>query len=83
MPEPRRRRLHPDTTGFKNNLARGSFAVGRDGNNLTLLFTPVPEPGTWALLLTGAVGAGLAMRRETRARDRRWIPFFSTRRWRA
>lgn len=44
-----------DSSGFRNGLAGGSFSVVRDGNNLVLQFTPVPEPGTWAWLLVGSV----------------------------
>ncbi len=42
------------TTGFTNALDGGSFALLASGNNLMLTFTPVPEPSTWALMLTGA-----------------------------
>lgn len=43
-----------DASGFRNDLAGGSFSVVQDGNNLVLQFTPVPEPGTWAWLLAGS-----------------------------
>ena len=43
-----------DSSGFRNDLAGGSFSVVQDGNNLVLQFTPVPEPGTWAWLLAGS-----------------------------
>jgi fibronectin-binding autotransporter adhesin len=42
------------TTGFSNGTAGGSFSFTEVGNNLYLDFTPVPEPATWTLLLTGA-----------------------------
>jgi hypothetical protein len=45
-----------DTSGFQNPLGGGTFLVGQSGNMLTLNFTPVPEPGTWALML-GGLGA--------------------------
>jgi fibronectin-binding autotransporter adhesin len=56
-----------DTSGFQNSLAGGSFSVGESGDTLTLNFTPVPEPSTWMLLLTGAAAAGTALRRRRRA----------------
>jgi hypothetical protein len=40
-------------SGFQNSLAGGSFSVGESLNTLTLNFTPVPEPSTWALMAGG------------------------------
>jgi hypothetical protein len=53
-----------DTSGFANSFGDGIFAIGQDGNNLTLSFTPVPEP---ALILAAAgvtalLGAGVRRR---------------------
>lgn len=65
-----------NTSAFQNSLNGGTFLVGESGNTLTLDFTPVPEPSTWALML-GGVGAaawvfgrrlGLARRPEPQAR---------------
>ena len=56
------------TTGFTNALDGGSFALLASGDELMLTFTPVPEPSTWALMLTGAsVLAVKFMRRRRRA----------------
>ncbi len=56
------------TTGFTNTLDGGAFALLASGNELMLTFTPVPEPSTWALMLTGAsVLAMKFMRRRRRA----------------
>ncbi len=44
---------------------QGAFTLvytGGDGNDLVLVYTPVPEPGTWALLLGGGA-IGLLLRR--------------------
>jgi len=54
------------TSGFINVLNGGTFSVSQTGNDLFLNFTPsaVPEPATWALLLSGAaLLAGRALRR--------------------
>ncbi len=48
-----------DTTGFQNPL-NGSFSVARNGNNLDLVYTAIPEP-TAALL--GGLGVLLLLRR--------------------
>ena len=54
------------TASFQNSLAGGSFTVGESGNTLTLDFTPVPEPSTWMLMLTGVAAAGAGLRRRRR-----------------
>jgi fibronectin-binding autotransporter adhesin len=55
------------TTGnFQNSLGGGSFLLGQSGNTLTLDFTPVPEPATWLLLLTGLAAACVCARRRAR-----------------
>jgi autotransporter-associated beta strand protein len=52
------------TTGFLNGTGAGSFSVSGTTNDLTLNFTPVPEPSTWALMGAGAlVLASFALRR--------------------
>jgi fibronectin-binding autotransporter adhesin len=55
----------PQLPGFSNSTLGGTFSVSQVGNDLFLNFTPVPEPSTWALLLTGSVMmAGGAWRRK-------------------
>ncbi len=51
-----------DLSSFQN-ATNGSFSVTQNNNFLDLNFTPVPEPATWALLLTGAGLIGLLARR--------------------
>ena len=53
-----------NASGFENATDGGTFSVVQDGNNLDLDFNPVPEPGTWVLLLVGAGGALLGVRRQ-------------------
>ena len=43
-------------------LSRGNQRVG-GGYGGTLTFAPVPEPGTWALMLLGFAGMGFMLRR--------------------
>jgi len=43
-----------DLSGFQNDLAGGAFSIAASGNDLLLVFAPVPEPSTCALLLLGA-----------------------------
>jgi fibronectin-binding autotransporter adhesin len=54
-----------NTSAFQNPLNGGTFLVGEVGSTLTLNFTPVPEPGTWALMLggLGAVALSICRRR--------------------
>jgi hypothetical protein len=68
-------------TGFNSNqflfdawdfqggeISPSEFSLSVSGNNLVLNFVAVPEPSTWALLLTGSAGLGLAAwRRRKRA----------------
>ncbi len=43
-----------DLSGFRNAYS-GTFSLAADPNNLYLNYTPVPEPGTAALLLLGSL----------------------------
>jgi autotransporter-associated beta strand protein len=53
---------------FQNSLGMGgTFVVGQSGNNLTLNFTPVPEPSTWILMAAGLATVGFRFRRTRRA----------------
>ena len=45
------------TGGFTNSLAGGTITIVQNNNDLNLVFAPVPEPGTWLLLV--AAGAGV------------------------
>ena len=51
-----------------NPLGGGSFSLARNGNSLDLVFTPVPEPATYALVL-GVITIGFAGVRRWRRRD--------------
>ncbi len=53
-----------------NPLGGGSFAVAQSGGSLNLVFTPVPEPRTYALLL-GAVTLGFIVVRRRGGRAAR------------
>jgi autotransporter-associated beta strand protein len=54
-----------NTGGFQN-MPGVNFVVGTNGNNLTLDFTPVPEPSTWLLLVAGLVSVVIHFRRRMR-----------------
>jgi len=57
-----------DVSKFQNGMIPASaFSVSADANHLYLNFTAVPEPSTWALLITGAGFLGLAALRRRRA----------------
>ncbi len=56
-----------DTSGFQNAIA-GSFSMVRNGNNLDLVYTAVPEPGTFALVFGGLTLLGAALRRRRASR---------------
>ncbi len=51
-----------DSSGFTNPYT-GSFSVEQSGNSLNLVFTPVPEPATFALLLGIGTLGFIALRR--------------------
>jgi len=54
-----------DASGFKNDLAGGHFFLQSTSNDLSIHFSPVPEPAVIALWLLGAHGmiAGRAIAR--------------------
>jgi len=52
-----------DTSSFVNDLQGGSFSVSQTSNGLVLNFSPVPEPGSVALLVAGFAGTLLRRRR--------------------
>jgi hypothetical protein len=64
----------PSLSLLVSDLAAGDYRVAFSGTapanggvlsgNLT--FIPVPEPATWAMMLVGFAGIGLAMRRQRR-----------------
>lgn len=56
-----------NTAGFGNALNGGRFSVVEDGNNLDLMFTPAPEPATWALLMLGGASLLVVTRRRASA----------------
>jgi fibronectin-binding autotransporter adhesin len=59
-----------DTSGFTSAVNGGTFSLSTSSNNLIVDFTPVPEPETWALLVTGLGIAGYqALRRRRNARQ--------------
>lgn len=55
-----------DTSGFMNSLGGGAFNVAVSGTHLMLNFTPVPEPSTWALMISGLAAVVFGTRRRRR-----------------
>ena len=55
-----------NASGFQNSLGGGSLIVGESGNDLTLNFTPVPEPEEWMLLAAGFAVIGASESRRYR-----------------
>jgi hypothetical protein len=51
------------TSYFSNPTNGGQFSVSENGSDLTLNFTPVPEPSTWALMAGGLCALAGAVRR--------------------
>ncbi|WP_404422872.1 PEP-CTERM sorting domain-containing protein [Nibricoccus sp. IMCC34717] len=58
-----------DDSGFRNNLQGGFFSLSATDTSLVLNFTPVPEPSTWVLLLSGAGLVAWLRRRTSAARS--------------
>jgi autotransporter-associated beta strand protein len=58
--------LSINPSGFTASLNGGAFSFSTSGSNLLLNFTPVPEPSTWILLLTGLGLAGFRKLRRRR-----------------
>jgi hypothetical protein len=57
-----------NTSGFTNNPTLNGFFVTQSGNQILLDFAPVPEPSTYALLVSGLGLVGLVLRRRRSAR---------------
>lgn len=57
-----------DGSQFTTDIGSGSFSLSQAGETLQLTFTPVPEPSTWALLITGLGIVFLGMRRKRKHR---------------
>ena len=57
-----------NTSSFQNSLGVGNFFVSQAGNNLVLNFSPIPEPSTWALLVTGLGALAFTTLRRRRSR---------------
>lgn len=51
-----------DTSDFANTI-NGSFSLVQNGSNIDLVYTAIPEPGTWALLMGLATIGLVAWRR--------------------
>lgn len=62
----------PITYGVENviEIAFKSYGAGSYGGQATFVPTPVPELGTWAMMLLGVGFAGFAMRRNRRVTTR-------------
>lgn len=56
-----------DVTQFASPLNGGSFSLLTNGNSLTLAFTPIPEPSTYALFALGLGAVALTLRRRRRS----------------
>ncbi|HEY5227072.1 MAG TPA: PEP-CTERM sorting domain-containing protein, partial [Opitutaceae bacterium] len=54
------------TTLGQGSFSGGIFNVTESGNDLMLNFTPVPEPSTWAMMGSGILALGAAVRRRRR-----------------
>ena len=60
-----------DTQAFHDAANGGAFALFEAGGGLHVTFTPVPEPGSWALLASGAATLALVRLRRRAARRRK------------
>ena len=50
--------FHLDTTDFQNQAEDGGYwSLQQDDLNLNLIYSAIPEPGTWVLLALGGVAA--------------------------
>lgn len=58
--------LIADSTTFLNATAGGTFSLSVENNTLLLNFAPVPEPSTWALMITGLAAIVVTTLRQRR-----------------
>jgi hypothetical protein len=58
-----------DDSGFQGNLQGGFFSLSATDTSLVLNFTPVPEPSTWLLLVSGGGLVAWLHRRSRAARS--------------
>jgi len=66
--DPAKFNLFAASTTFLNDTAGGTFSLSLENNNTILLnFTPVPEPSTWALMITGLAAIAFTALRRRRA----------------
>jgi hypothetical protein len=51
-----------DSASFAGNQVFVNFVATSPGDYIRVLTAPVPEPGTWAMMILGFFGLGAAMR---------------------